>query len=132
MIVADTNIIAYLFLESEHTQTARQWLAADSEWHVPPLWQSEFMNILALHMRKELLSLKQAIAIQQQAASRLSEYEHQPLAKDVLTLAKQSGCTAYDCEFIATAKALGCSLLTADKALLQAFPEVTVTFARNK
>ena len=130
MIVADTNVIAYLFLESEHTQKARQWLAADSEWHVPPLWQSEFMNILALYMRKEMLSLKQAVAIQQQAASRLIDYEHQPMAKDVLTLAKQSGCTAYDCEFVATANALGCSLLTADKPLLKAFPAVTVSFAR--
>lgn len=129
MIVADTNIIAYLFLESEHTQKARQWLAMDSEWHVPPLWQSEFMNILALYMRKELLSLKQVIAIQEQAASRLSQYEHQPLAKDVLTLAKRSGCTAYDCEFVATARALGCSLLTADKPLLRAFPNITVAFA---
>ena len=129
MIVADTNIIAYLFLESEHTQKARQWLAMDSEWHVPPLWQSEFMNILALYMRKELLTLKQAIAIQEQAASRLSQYEHQPLAKDVLTLAKQSGGTAYDCEFVATARALGCSLLTADKPLLRAFPNITVAFA---
>lgn len=130
MIVADTNVIAYLFLESEHTQKARQWLAVDSEWHVPPLWQSEFMNILALYMRKEMLSLKQAVAIQQQAASRFIDYEHQPLAKDVLTLAKQSGCSAYDCEFVATANALGCSLLTADKPLLKAFPAVTVSFAR--
>ena len=129
MIVADTNIIAYLFLEGEHTQRARQWLAMDSEWHVPPLWQSEFMNILALYMRKELLSLKQAIAIQEQAASRLSKYEHQPLTKDVLTLAKQSGCTAYDCEFVATARALDCSLLTADKPLLKAFPNIAVAFA---
>jgi predicted nucleic acid-binding protein len=129
MLVVDTNIIAYLFLEGEDTQKARQWLAMDSEWHVPPLWQSEFMNILALYMRKDLLSLKQAIAIQEQAASRLSQYEHQPLARDVLTLAKQSGCTAYDCEFVATARALDCSLLTADKPLLKAFPNVTVAFA---
>ena len=129
MIVADTNIIAYLFLESERTQKARQWLAMDSEWHVPPLWQSEFMNILALYMRKDLLSLKQAIAIQEQAASRLSQYEHKPSTRDVLTLAKQSGCTAYDCEFVATAKELGCSLLTADKPLLKAFPNIAVAFA---
>ncbi|MCY7388021.1 MAG: type II toxin-antitoxin system VapC family toxin [Burkholderiales bacterium] len=128
MIVADTNVIAYLFLESEHTQRARQWLAIDNEWHVPPLWRSELMNILALHMRKDLLSLRQALAIQAQAASRLAEYEYQPMAKNVLTLAKESGCTAYDCEFIATAKALGCALVTGDKALLKAFPAVAISF----
>ena len=129
MIVADTNVIAYLFLESEHTHRARQWLAMDSEWHVPPLWRSELMNILALYMRKDMLSLRQALAIQEQAASRLAEYEYQPMAKDVLTLAKESGCTSYDCEFIATAKALDCSLVTGDKALLTAFPAIAVSFA---
>ena len=86
------------------------------------------MNILALHMRKDLLSLRQALAIQAQAASRLAEYEYQPMAKNVLTLAKESGCTAYDCEFIATAKALGCALVTGDKALLKAFPAVAISF----
>ena len=129
MVVADTNVIAYLFLESEHTQRARQWLAMDSEWHVPPIWKSELMNILALYMRKNMLTLRQALAIQEQAAGRLAEYEYQPIAKDVLTLANESGCTAYDCEFIATAKALGCSLVTADKALLKAFPAIAVAFA---
>lgn len=128
MIVADTNVIAYLFLESEHTQRARQWLAIDSEWHVPPLWRSELMNILALYMRKDMLSLRQAIAIQEQAASRLAEYEFQPKAGDVLALAKESGCTAYDCEFVATAEALGCALVTGDKALLKAFPAVAISF----
>jgi predicted nucleic acid-binding protein len=128
MIVADTNIIAYLFLESENTARARHWLATDSEWHVPPLWRSELMNILALYMRKELLTLKQAVAIQDKAASRLAEYEYQPASSSVLALAHGSGCTAYDCEFVETARALNCKLLTADKALLKAFPADTLAF----
>lgn len=42
----------------------------------------------------------------------------------VLELAAQSGCTAYDCEFVALARELGVPLLTADKGVLKAFPAV--------
>jgi predicted nucleic acid-binding protein len=44
----------------------------------------------------------------------------------VLELAHQSGCTAYDCEFIAVAKTLGAKLFTADKQVLKAFPKIAV------
>jgi predicted nucleic acid-binding protein len=44
----------------------------------------------------------------------------------VLELANQSGCTAYDCEFIAVAKTLGAKLVTADKQVLRAFPGIAV------
>lgn len=129
MIVVDTNVIAYLFLKSPQTDKARHWLATDGEWHVPLLWRSEFMNILALYMRKNMLAPKQAITVYEQALSRLVLFEFQPNGAEVLALAARSGCTANDCEFIATAKALETRLLTADKPLLKAFPRETINFA---
>jgi len=97
--------------------------------HVPLLWRSEFMNILALYMRKSMLAPKQAITVYEQALSRLVQFEFQPNGAEVLALAARSGCTAYDCEFIATAKALEPRLLAADKPLLKAFPRETINFA---
>jgi predicted nucleic acid-binding protein len=43
----------------------------------------------------------------------------------VLTLANDSDCSAYDCEFVVLAKQLSIVLLTMDKKLLQAFPDYT-------
>lgn len=63
MIVVDTNIIAYLYLQGEHTVQAEKVLQKDSEWMAPPLWRSEFRNVLAFYLRQENLSLDDARAI---------------------------------------------------------------------
>ncbi len=55
--------------------------------------------------------------------------EYEVSSYDVLSLASESGCSAYDCEFIAVANELKVSLLTADKQLLQNFPEVTISLS---
>ena len=46
MIVVDTNIIAYLHISGEFTPVAIQALEKDPHWIVPPLWQSEYRNVL--------------------------------------------------------------------------------------
>ncbi len=46
MIVVDTNILAYLFLPGEFSESAGNLLLEDSEWAAPVLWKSEFRNIL--------------------------------------------------------------------------------------
>jgi predicted nucleic acid-binding protein len=44
----------------------------------------------------------------------------------VLELTQRSLCSAYDCEYVALAVQLRTKLVTADKQVLQAFPEVAV------
>ena len=63
MIVVDTNVIGYLFLSSEQSLSAEQALIKDNEWAAPILWRSEFRNVLALYMRKNLVTLQQAQSI---------------------------------------------------------------------
>jgi predicted nucleic acid-binding protein len=43
----------------------------------------------------------------------------------VLQLVSTSRCTSYDCEFVATAQQLGVPLITEDRAILAAFPDLT-------
>ena len=47
--------------------------------------------------------------------------ESQPDAATVLMLAAQSGCSAYDCEFVALAQDLGVPLVTSDRRLAAKF-----------
>ena len=123
MIVVDTNILAYLYLQSEFTERAEALLSADCEWVAPVLWRSEFRNILAGYIRRGTLGLDDAIAIQREAEALLSANEHVVDSTDVLKLVRGSDCSAYDCEFVALAKSLNVSLYTMDAKLLRSFPE---------
>jgi predicted nucleic acid-binding protein len=129
MIVVDTNIIAYLYLPSDHSAQAEDALLRDPLWVAPLLWRSELQNVLALHIRRGLLSL--AKAQQMMAEARLlmrgREYEMAPDA--VLALAAASTCSAYDCEFVALAQDLNVPLITVDKQVLSQFPDVAVSLA---
>jgi predicted nucleic acid-binding protein len=111
MIVVDSNVIA---------------LTSDPDWNAPLLWRSEFRNILLKYIRADLLSLAEATQLQLNAEELMKSSEFHVDSEQVLTLANQSGCTAYDCEFIAVAKTLGAKLVTADKQLLKAFPRIAV------
>jgi len=123
MIVVDTNIIAYLMLPGDWTAAAETLLESESTWVGPPLWKSEFRNILAGYMRRGTLSLEQARQIQTEAEDLLAGYEINPESKAILTLVARSQCSAYDCEFVALAQQLDCALYTMDTKVLNAFPE---------
>ena len=127
MIVVDTNIIGYLFLTSESSASAEQALIKDSEWAAPILWRSEFRNVLALYMRKKIIKLEQAQRIMDEARELLKGREYEVPSYEVLRLASESSCSAYDCEFIALANDLKTPLITVDKQLLKAFPSVAVS-----
>jgi predicted nucleic acid-binding protein len=127
MIVVDTNLIAYLYLQGEYTTHAEQVLQRDSAWAVPLLWRSEFRNVLAFYLRQNLLSLKDAEDIMEKAEAFLLGREYEVSSTHVLRLANASQCSAYDCEFVSLAQELGVPLVTADRKVLKAFPQVAMT-----
>lgn len=129
MIVVDTNILAYLYLPTDMTPSAEALLASDPDWIVPALWRSEFRNILAGYMRRGSLSFDAVLALQAEAEALVAGAEYEVDSRAVLELVRDSDCTAYDCEFVALARTLGVKLVTADKKLLRAFPEVAVGLA---
>lgn len=127
MIVVDTNILAYLYLPTELSPQAELLLEREPRWVAPRLWRSELRNVLALYLRKELLTLEQAYAIQTEAEALLAEAEYEVPSLDVLKLVQESNCSAYDCEFVALAKHLNATLVTADKKILQEFPAIAMS-----
>lgn len=129
MIVVDTNVIAYLFIEGRHTTAAQVLLQADSGWSAPPLWRSEFLNVLAGTMRHRDLSHDKALTVYSMAARMLQGREFEPSAERVLDLARRTGCTAYDCEFVAVAIELDVPLVTMDAQILKCFPDRAIALS---
>jgi predicted nucleic acid-binding protein len=127
MIVADTNLIAYLYLESPHSRQAERALLKDAHWAAPLLWRSEFRNVLALYVRKRWLSLGESQRIMNEALGLMEEQEYEVDSQQVLRLVASSTCSAYDCEFVALAQELGVRLVTQDRQLLNDFPDVAVS-----
>lgn len=58
MIVADTNILCYLLLPTSYSESVDKLYKLDSEWLTPTLWESEFRNVLALYIRKEIITFE--------------------------------------------------------------------------
>ncbi len=129
MIVVDTNVIGYLFLSSEGSVSAEKALQKDNDWAAPILWRSELRNVLALYMQKNIIKLEQAQQIMNGALGLLKGREYEVPSHEVLRLASTSSCSAYDCEFIATANDLKVPLVTVDKQLLRDFSSVAISLS---
>lgn len=127
MIVTDTNIISYFYLNADYSSLAEQLYTHDPDWAAPLLWRSEFRNVLSLYVKKKLFLLPDAVEIFEAAELLLRNREYEINGVQVLRLAQQSGCSAYDCEFVSLAQDLHVPLVTMDKGILAAFPERAVS-----
>ncbi len=127
MIVVDTNIISYLYISGDHSRQSEDLLSCDSNWVAPVLWRSEFRNVLARYLRKNLLNMDEILLIIQQAEKLLSDHEYEISSAHIMQLVKNSRCSAYDCEFVALAQYLGVPLVTTDKKILREFPQIAQT-----
>ena len=132
MIVVDTNVIAYLFIQGDFSENAISLLKFDSTWLAPYLWKSEFRNVLSFYFRQGHLSLKDAQSIINEAEEFMSGNEYNVNSFEVFELISNSDCSSYDCEFVALAKRLGLDFYTSDKKLLKEFPEIAIDLKKAK
>ena len=124
MIVVDSNVIAYCWMRGAHTDTAQRVRVCDASWHAPVLWRSELRSALAGYMARGDMGAERATAIMVEAESALAGCGHLVASSSVLEMAASSGLSAYDCEFVVLARALGVPLVTEDRAVLKSFPDV--------
>ena len=125
MIVADTNLIAYLLVQGERSALAEQVLEKDPHWIAPILWRSELRQVLLKTVRAGL-SATRARELMTHAEDFLYGREFTVPSGDVLNLGFASPCSAYDCEFVALALSKDVPLVTSDRRLRRAFPDVAV------
>jgi predicted nucleic acid-binding protein len=127
MIVADTNLIAYLMIEGDFTPQAELVYQFDSNWVAPYLWRSKFRNILALYLRKDYLSMAEAKTIMAQAEALMKNKEFELDSTSILKMIWNSTLSAYDCEYVVLAEKLGVNLITNDRKILKSFPDLAVS-----
>ena len=127
MIIADTNIISYLLLPTIYTDSVEKLYEIDPDWSAPILWKSEFRNVMALYLRKKIITLDKAMQLQDVAESIILQNEYDISSSQVLALIDKSDCSAYDCEFIALANHLDTKLVTQDKKILREFPSTAIS-----
>ena len=133
-IVVDTNIISYFYLNTHYTEIAEALFQRVSGWCAPHLWRSEFRNVLALYLRKGLISIDDTFTAMEGAESLMEGNEFYISSRHILTLVDESRCSAYDCEYVALAQQLNVKLVTEDKQIILNFPETAVnidTFLSN-
>lgn len=127
MIVADTNLVAYLLIEGERTEVARAVWKKDPGWMLPTLWRSEFLNVLATAVRARVFDLHQARHTWHVALTLFANAEVEPAGEDVLDIAAERSLSAYDAQFVVAATDLDVPLVSADRRLLEACPDRAIT-----
>ena len=124
MIVADVNLVAYLLINGPFTSAARAALLRDPHWIAPSLWRHEFLNILATSVRQSYLEKDKAIVVWSNAAIFVQDTPIEPPPMEIFRLSVQSRVATYDCTYVVLARRLDLPLITADRKLVEQFPDV--------
>ena len=125
MITVDTNVLAYLWLPSDKTPISEKIYYKDADWIAPWLWRSEFRNVVSFYMKRGV-SLRDGMEAIKRAENLMKGNELQVNSEEVMKLVKQSGCSAYDCEFVHIAQTRSVPLITFDSKILRNFPNVAI------
>ena len=123
MIVADCNVLAYLVIPGQQTAIAKRVFETDGRWSAPALWRSEFLSVLATYIRTgafDLATAEEFMRVAEEIVSVLPAVS----ATEVLARSARSGCSSYDCEYVAAAEIQQVPLVTEDRKVLTAFPAV--------
>ncbi len=127
MIVVDANVIVYAITPCDLTGTARAVIESASGVIVPQLWRLEVANALAVIERKGLLSVEQATQVFADALGIFLIRERPVDPRQTFHEALATGLSAYDSEYVSLARKFRCRLVTNDRRLLNAVPDIAAS-----
>lgn len=123
MIVVDANVVAGVAIAGPGSALLERVLGKDDDWVCPPLWRSEYLNVLAGYLRLRAWTIEEAVDAFDRALLLVrAEASADPAA--ILSLVAASSCTAYDLEYVALARELAIPLVTLDRQVLGFFPTI--------
>jgi predicted nucleic acid-binding protein len=124
--VIDTNVVAYLLLDTRgFVNESRACFEHVATPLAPAHWESELTNVVWMAVRSGVLSPAEG-PVRLGLARRLGveSIATSTLCQGALLRAIQSGVSVYDTLFVELAARSACPLLTFDKAVLTAFPDI--------
>jgi predicted nucleic acid-binding protein len=124
--VIDTNVTAYYLLGTEpQLEACRRVFQRVHRAQAPSIWEAELANVLWMAVRRGVL--ESTAALQRLRLARRLGIESVPvgdLCQGALVRSLESGVAVYDSLFAELAVRARVPLLTFDRVLLRAFPEV--------
>lgn len=129
MLVVDTNVVAYLLIDGDHTSAARELRVRDSDWQSEAFLLVEFTNVLAASIAAKRMTPSLAHDFLTNATALLEGQLRVIAHASVLEMAIRQRVTAHDARFLALAEQLGSRLVTEDARLRAAAPALTQSIA---
>jgi predicted nucleic acid-binding protein len=127
-VVVDTNVVAYLLLGTEgFVEEAKGCFDTVSNPIAPAHWEAELTNVVWMAVRSGVLPPEEG-PVRLSLARRLGieSVTTATLCQGALLRSIGSGLAVYDTLFVELAARTGCPLLTFDKAMIKAFPDIAI------
>lgn len=102
----------------------------DADWIAPPLWLSEMRNVLATMIRVRTIGYDHAMTVLDEAEDLMAGHTYATPSSGIMEIARDSGLSAHDSEFVALAIETRTALITLDKRLALRFPGVATPLER--
>jgi predicted nucleic acid-binding protein len=127
-VVVDTNVVAYLLLGTEaFVDEARACFATVANPIAPVHWEAELANVVWMAIRSGILPAAEGpgrVALARRLG--IESVNTATLCQGALLRSVTSGVAVYDTLFVELAARAACPLVTFDKALIKAFPDIAL------
>jgi len=127
-VVVDTNVVAYLLLGTDvFADEVKACFNTVSKPIAPAHWEAELTNVVWMAVRSGILPPADG-PVRLGLARRLGieSVKTATLCQGALLRSVTSGIAVYDTLFVELAARVACPLVTFDKALIKAFPDIAI------
>lgn len=127
--VVDTNVLAYYALATTpFSEELSVLFSQPFELIAPDSWYPEFLNVVWQAICVQDIALDHGLELLEEVEVLLNgSVPVYSLWREALVVAEEYGCSTYDTLFIVLAARERCNLLTYDRKLLAAFPQIANT-----
>jgi predicted nucleic acid-binding protein len=127
VVLRSTLVTLPVLLQCEHSHLIPQLRAKDADWRTTELCRHETLNVLATYQRREVLSLEQCRELLNHADQFIAQAQCEVNFAESLDIAALYVISGYDAQYVALAASLSVPLISEDRKLRQAAPEMVMS-----